>query len=352
MRLYLPGERVSRKAGREYRNKYCIAKGSIRGREYEFACLDDNGEKTTDPKAARRFIQRFIEKVESAPPAARQPKTFRDATDIYKSINRVSRNTERYLDKLNDCWIDHRETVFGALALADITNADIGVAAATLYPAAQNETKNRQAYVPAAAVMHFAHDSKWCPYLVVRKLKEKTPRTRRPAPGAIDTLVDETDGIQRLFLKMMKYQGWRVTETISLQWDRIDLVNSRFELWIPKSNAWKYVPMHPQVRDELVAIRKKDRTGRLFPWMHRSGVYKWLRPLCARLEIEFTPHMARHGWGADRGSFTDRELLSANTWTNEKSVKRYVDIDEARSRDVLEHVPPTPKRRGKIVKLR
>ncbi len=352
MRLYLPGERITRKGGREYPNKYCIAKGQVCGREYEITCLDDGGAKTTDPKAAARFIKRFIEKVETAPPAARHPETFREAVDVFRRIRSVGRNDERYLDKLNDCWIEHRDTTFGALRLAEISNADIGAAATALYPRGQNETRNRQAYAPAATILHFAHDNGWCPYLVVKKLKQKKPRTRRPAPGAVDTLIAKTTGAEQLVLKFLKYQGWRITETLSVRWDRVDLVNSRFELWISKAGAWKYVPMHPEIRAALIAVPKKQRTGKLFPWTWRSGVYKWLRPLCRKLDIEFTPHMARHEWGSDRGGFTDRDLMGANTWTNEKSVKRYVDSDENRARDVLEYVPPTPKRRGKIVKLR
>jgi hypothetical protein len=32
-------------------------------------------------------------------------------------------------------------------------------------------------------------------------------------------------------------------------------------------------------------------------WRTRSGVYQWLRPLCRRLRVTFTPHMARHHLG-------------------------------------------------------
>ncbi len=45
-----------------------------------------------------------------------------------------------------------------------------------------------------------------------------------------------------------------------------------------------------------IETRKKTE-GPIFPWRTRWGVEKWLRILCQKLEISFTPHMARHTVG-------------------------------------------------------
>jgi len=37
----------------------------------------------------------------------------------------------------------------------------------------------------------------------------------------------------------------------------------------------------------------------VFPWGDRHNVYRWLRPLCAKLGVVYTPHQSRHAMATD-----------------------------------------------------
>ena len=62
----------------------------------------------------------------------------------------------------------------------------------------------------------------------------------------------------------------------------------------------------------------------LFPWRHRSSVYKWLTPLCKWLDVKVTPHMFRHALGEEA---MDAEidvitLMNMGAWASLNSARR------------------------------
>jgi integrase len=67
-------------------------------------------------------------------------------------------------------------------------------------------------------------------------------------------------------------------------------------------------------------------TGRVFPWRDRHGVYRWLRPLCKRLKVSYTPHQSRHAMATDlRALGYDMKAISERgLWRDERSAARYV----------------------------
>ena len=125
-------------------------------------------------------------------------------------------------------------------------------AANVLYRGLTNETKNRKVYAPAAAVLHYAAKNDLCPYLVVEKLPEKKPLTRRIPVDNMFALIDATEGYQELFLTAIYHQGWRITETLKVEWERINLEIGEVEIWINKSKTWKRIVLHPETIDGVV----------------------------------------------------------------------------------------------------
>jgi integrase len=148
-------------------------------------------------------------------------------------------------------------------------------------------------------------------------------------------LLANTEGLQHLFLATIFRQGWRITETIRLQWDDVDLQKRVFAIYVAKSDAWKVVPMHDDLLPLYAAVN--DKTGRVFPWYHSTGVYKWLWPLRDKLKVNFTPHMARHEFAStlSEAGASDAAIQAAGSWTSARSVGRYTSVDMDHAREIL-----------------
>lgn len=255
--------------------------------------------------------------------------TFAKIAAIYCETKNASKAQRGYIAKIN------RE--IGSMPIADIEQMHVDLAASRLYPGAANATKNRQVYAPAAAVLHYAAKSKLRDYIQISKLKESDPPTRRPSPHVRDVLLANTEGHKRALLVFLFFQGWRISETLGLQAENIDVKRRTLRLYVSKAGRWKEMPMHDATYEALCAMEDMPDIGRVWPWRTRDGVYKWLRPLCRRLGVAFTPHMARHEFGGSlrqRGAGR-RDLVDVGTWTSEKSVERYMSADAEHARDII-----------------
>jgi integrase len=241
----------------------------------------------------------------------------------YMDAKDPSRNDRRYLGRLKGAWLKGRKMKLGNVPVGDIVQMDIDQAAAVLYPGARPSTKNRQAYAPAAAVLHYAAGSEIVPWRRIAKLREAEPETRRPLQGTAAALLDAAEGIQGEFLLFLFLQGWRISESLGQRWEDTDLQARIFRVWVSKVGKWKTIHMHPEVF--LVLAQRSRDEGPLWPWRDRHDVYRWLRPLRNRAGVRFTPHMARHEWGSQQNEAggTARDAMEGNTWTNVKSVMRY-----------------------------
>lgn len=344
LKLYPPGTRKN--------NRYYVAKGYIAGREYEVVCRDKDRKKTANRRDAEQFVRAFEKKVttEAAKPKRQSDVlSFGDIADTYATARGISRNDERYLEKLKKAWLKSKGVYLRDLAIADVRQKHVAEAANFLYHGRSNETKNRQAYTPAAAVVHFAADNGDCAYIVIKKLPEKEPETRRPAPGVAKLLLDSTSGDKQLLMMFLFYQGFRITESLKSREDKINLKEQTISFWIPKRKKWKPIYLHDEVFRTLKArlpIGRPD--GLIFPWRDRHEVYDWLGPLCMELDIEFTPHMARHEFGStmrENGAHP-RDIADAGTWSSDKSTMRYSQAP-ARAKALLKTVKYDAEPRGK-----
>jgi len=343
LKLYPPGTRKD--------NRYYIAKGYVAGREYEVVCRDADGQKTTNRRAAEQFVKKLEKRIkdEAEKPRRRSSiRTFGDVVDAYAAARCISRNDERYLERLKKAWIESEEAYLRDIAIGDVLPMHIAAAANAVYKKCSKETKNRQAYAPAAAVLHFAAESKLRDYIVIKKLKEKKPETRRPASGVAKLLLDNTSGDQHLFILTIFYQGWRISETLESREDKVNLRQGTIEIWVPKVGEWQTLHLHEDVSKALAKRLPVGRPdGRIFPWRDRHQVYDWLGPLCKKLKIKFTPHMARHEFGGamrDLGAHP-RDIVDAGSWTSEKSTMRYSQAPD-RAKDLLKKLKVDAEPRG------
>lgn len=323
LRLYPPGTRNDR---------WYVARGRVHGRLVEIVCRDDVGRPTRDARVARQFVRRALAEADRRQRGGVQagaPQTFAEAAERYLTGRNIGGDQETFVRRLI--------TEMGHLTLIDVRPAHIAEAAASLYPTAKNSSKNRMAYGPAAAVLHYAADNDWCQQRRIRKLPEPKPELRRPAPGTLTALIGATDGYKRLFLLVVGLQGMRLSETTGLRWDKINLQAAEAEIWIPKPRAWKVIALHPETVAALASVPEAEKHGPVFPWRSRSGVYNWLRPLARGLGLRFTPHMARHAFAGELRELgaTDADIADAGTWTSPRSVARYAQAPRQHARRIV-----------------
>lgn len=310
LKLYAPGERRN--------NRYYVVRGRLLGEQYEFST------ETTDKKAAERIKAEFEARIRSGEPRRGTAK-WEDAVTIYQESRTLSRSDERYIKRLGE--------VFGGKLLKDIKLKDIALAANRLYGGCLEQTKNRQAYVPAAAVLHYAAKNDYCEYIRIEKLRETEPETSAIYPEDMDLLIENTEGAMRALLETLAYQGWRITETLLTRREHFDFPGKRINRWISKSRRWKWTPLEDGVAEVLEALPPRP-DGYVFPWRDRNNFYRALRPVLDRLGVYYTPHMSRHGFATaliEEG--TDlKSIMEAGGWEDMKSVERYAhaDVEQAR----------------------
>ena len=140
----------------------------------------------------------------------------------------------------------------------------------TLYPSAQNETKNRQVITSALANINFAAKNEMCSYIKVRKFQENVPQTRKAWIEDIHALIDATDSYEQLLIKALRFQGWRITETLrGMHWSQIDMAKMTVDFWINKAPAWKAIHLHPDVYEALSRVALAERNDPVLPWRDR-----------------------------------------------------------------------------------
>ena len=311
LKLFPPGSRKG------YRFWY--VRGTYNGKPVEVSTG------ATAKDAAEDFLVGLPAALRSPADIDRSKATFADAIDLYVAYRKPSKSDTRYIGRLR-ARLGHKR-------LAEFKTAVIVEAAADLYPAATNETKNRQAFVPAAAILHHAADNGLCDWLRIKKLPERKPAARLPSDNAERLLIANTDGLKKLLLTILFRQGWRITEALRLAADNIDRPARVFRFYISKTDQWVTLPMAP----EVASLMPRKVVGRLFPWRLRGGVYKWLKPLRRKLGIRFTPHMARHLFATSKraAGWDLADIKDAGGWRDLKSVERYGRADQGRLRALI-----------------
>lgn len=319
LKLIPPGKR---------KNKYFVVRGRFLGIDVEVST------KASSPKDAAQFKAELeINLLSGAAPAAGERITFHRACDMYKAAKpHLGEQDRRSVDRLKEGIPDKM--------VAEVVQADIDIAAATLYPGLTPESRDRRCYSVAAAVLHYAAENKWRDWIRVRRPKKKQAETRAVSDAAVPVLVaavsDPTKKRwekRRLLVTWLLKQGTRISGALSVRCERIHLDAMEYELYVSKSRVWRIFPLDPEVASLLADDPDMRRgAGYLFPWRNRSSVNEWLIPLVRKLGIKFTAHMARHRVGKKLRKHGLRTIMDALGQTSPASAIRYVssDVDAVR----------------------
>ena len=302
------------------RSKRGVIRGYVDGQQYEVATDAKN------KRTARADWNAFAQDIRAE---CRQPETgltFNDALAHYRASGDRSMRQIEYLEavepRLRDIPIDA------------IKAGLVRTLAKELYPKATAATRNRCVLGPVGAAINCFADDDYCNHIRIKKFPE-VKRAKRPASDKTEQiLLANTSGPEHLYLTMIFRQGFRVSETLGVDWDDIDLSKREIVLYVGKARTEKRIPMHRDV----FALLANAGEGPLFPWDTRHEVTAWLKPLRKKLGITFSSHRARDKWASDRNEdgFTDHDMVAAGSWTDTRALKDYVDVDKDHARSVVE----------------
>jgi len=224
--------------------------------------------------------------------------TFADAAKAYIKDG----GEERFVGRL----VRH----FGARRLSSIKPNDVRDAARIIYPNAGNATRNRQAIVPAVAIINHASAADGDRYFRV----ERFPVKRKQRPAATREWINDfrraclvrNNPALAAFALFIHTTGARLSQAINLTWDEVDLRNSRVRLWTGKTG-----PKGPE-RESHIAYLTHEMTNEILRLrgVHPTRVFgynckgtldkQWARVIREAGLVKLTTHEAgRHAFATE-----------------------------------------------------
>lgn len=303
-------------------------RGTVRGIFVEESTGTDSR-----PVADAVRVQREAELLNRSVFGAKAAGTWIEAAVSYLETRRPGRSDRRYIEKLNEHWL--------ATPLARIDQAELDRSAQQIYPKASNETRNRQFYTPAGAILHHAAEHGLTDWRKIRRPKLKNPRNRFLPDHAAALLLKHAGPDLKPLLTMLFYTGARIGEAVSLTWGDVDLRRRWLTLDVAKQDEQRGVYIHDALLIELANMTKGTDRDSVFGFTSRWSVYKPLRELCKAVGVKFTPHMARHSfatWLRQQGHDL-RKVQEAGRWKDYKSVLRYSHVEAAEVRSAVASLP-------------
>lgn len=277
LKLVAPGKRKG--------NRFWLARGTVAGKEVEFSTREID--KGRAEKRAEEVLAELLAR--SALPEPGEVKTFKMAAEAYTAWRSPPLEEIRRINRLI-ADLGHR-------AITEMTSSDLVACADRLYPTHKASSRNRLVITPGSAILHYAAEQGWCPWLRVRRFKEAKPETRALRDEAMERLLKAASGIELALLAFLFGQGMRITDTIAVTWERLDLVDGLLRTRIGKTNEWRWKALEDGARAALAGLPGDKVKGRVFPWANRWAVYRALEPVEKAAGVKFTPHMARHTLG-------------------------------------------------------
>lgn len=306
--------------GRRKGYRFWYAVGTVAGQRVERSL------ETLDAETAKQRKAKLEAAIWDAAEQDGQPMTFAMAAERYIQWRKPSLTDSNFIGKL--------VSLIGNDFVSEINQARADTAAKVLYPDCKPATHNRLVVTPISAILNFAAKNNWRPPIKFERYKTPRAQTRYVSDAHEQWLLMATEGDpqKQLLILWLFRQGDRIGDVLKIRHEDCDLKNKLVRRHISKTDTYKTLPLD----DDIVAMLKKtgETHGKIFHWQHRHGVNKWLRNLARKLEIRFTPHMARHTVGkrlSDSGASL-RTIMAKLGHADYSSSLRYQaeDIDTIR----------------------
>ena len=227
---------------------------------------------------------------------------------------------------------------FKGRALGKIKPGDIRDMAITLYPKAKPATRNRQAIVPAAAVINHGADRGWCVPIKVKQFEVEKSRKHKPVDRAwLDAFMAEADRSKLPHLSaivlFMHQTGARVAEAVRLTGDCVDINRRIAVLGRTKTDEDSVRHLTAELVGRMAALGLRDGDP-VFLYTDPKAVNRRMKAVAKRAGIEQrTTHSAgRHSFGTNAMSAGARvkDAMEAGGWKSAKLfMETYVHTDDA-----------------------
>ena len=220
---------------------------------------------------------------------------------------------------------------FKGRTIGTIKPAEIRAAALKLYPMAGPATRNRQAIIPARAVINHAHDLGWCGPIKVKMFD--VPKSNRHTPvdrAWIDKFLAQADADNLPHLAacvlFMNQTAARVSEAISLRGEHVDLGQRIAVLAKTKTDEWSVRHLTAELVVRLARLGLADG-DRVFSYTDRSAVNRRIKDVCKRARIapRSTHSAGRHSFGTNAMAVEAPDIKAAMDAGGWKSAKLFLE---------------------------
>ena len=301
-KLWAPGTRKG--------NRKWLARGTVDGRRFEKVLEAKNS------TAAAKEAEILVGSLRAVGPDTVVP--FEDAADAYMAGKDLGKQDIAYIERL--------KIHFKGTPVSDVLGTHLIAAAHALAHGTKNSNKNRAVITPASYVLHFASEQGWCQERRFRRLPTSRRSPRKPVPtSTMQLLLAKTDGEKRAFLAWLYETGQRITASLEMMRDDIDLDRRIAKVTSDKTDDHGQIEISPRLAAMIEALPVRQN-GRVFPWGDRHNVYRWLKPLCKELGVSYTPHQSRHAMATDLRAlgYDMKAIAELGLWRDERSAGRYV----------------------------
>jgi integrase len=303
-KLHKPGER----------GPFYVVRGSHRGRRFEVSTG------TTDRGKAQIFAQQYAEGILRDPlwSGYQGPVTFEAAADAWLAFKDPPPYERKRVAALK-AW-------FRGRLVSEITHADLVLAANRLREGRANGTKNREVMGPAVSILHYAAKQEWCAYkrFPLFRVPKKSPR--KPATDEMmSALLEAAVGKQRLLLAVLYETGLRIGDALRLDRGSLaEIAEGYLVTPVRKNGEAIRIAVSADLARAISSV-PLEADGHVFPWRDRHNVYRWLKPLCRKLGVAYTPHMSRHALATEllRRGIPDKRAAEYGAWLDPRSLHRY-----------------------------
>lgn len=227
---------------------------------------------------------------------------------------------------------------FKGRLVGSITPGEIREAALVIYPTGAPATRNRQAIIPARAVVLHAHSLGWCGAIKVKQFEVPKSRKHKPVGRSwIDAFMAEADKSGLPYLSacvlFMHQTGARVSEAIRVLGEHIDLNARMIVLEKTKTDEDHPRYLSAELVLRIAALGPKEGEP-IFRYTDYRAVNRRMKAVCERAGIDrrSTHSAGRHSFATNtlEAGARIKDAMEAGGWKSAKLfMETYVHSEEA-----------------------
>ncbi|HXV48472.1 MAG TPA: tyrosine-type recombinase/integrase, partial [Candidatus Binatia bacterium] len=220
---------------------------------------------------------------------------------------------------------------FKGRAIGTIKPAEIRAMALAIFPKASPATRNRQAIIPARAVVNHAHDLGWCGPMKVKMFDVPKSNKHKPVDRKwLDAFLAQADADKLWHLSalvlFMNQTAARVSEAVNLMGEHVDLTERIAVLAKTKTDEWSVRHLTAELVARMAALDIKKGKP-VFSYTDPKAVNKRMAAVCKRARIEKrTTHSAgRHSFGTNAMTVPGADIKTAMDAGGWRSAKLFLE---------------------------